>query len=161
MKRWYAVYTHPRKEELAREHLARQGFQVFFPRYLKRRSHARRIETVPAPLFPRYLFVAFDIDEAGWQVIRSTRGVVDLVRKGSDPAFVPASVIDAIRNHEGGDGFVLLASHLKLDRGDKIRISSPAFAACEAIFEARRDEERIVALLSGTVAIRGATGTDS
>ena len=84
MKSWYVAYTQPRNEKLALEHLVRQGFEVFCPQYRKRRSHARRIDMVPAPLFPRYLFVAFDASDPQWRAIRSTRGVIDLVRHGLD-----------------------------------------------------------------------------
>ena len=58
---WYVVHTHPRAEAKALLNLDRQGFSCYLPRYLKRRRHARRLETVAAPLFPRYLFVALDL----------------------------------------------------------------------------------------------------
>lgn len=148
MKQWFAVYTQPRGEATACENLSRQRFEVFSPRYLKRRSHARKIETVPAPLFPRYIFISFDADDAGWRVVRSTRGVVDLVRNGIDPAPVPAAIVEEIRRRQDADGFVVLARHVKLDRGDKIRIDAGPFADYEAIFETMRDNERVVALLS-------------
>ncbi len=148
MKRWYAAYTQPRHEGLATEHLARQGFEVYFPRYLKRRSHARKIEIVPAPLFPRYVFVAFDAGESGWRVIRSTRGIVDLVRNGLDPIPVLDPIIEEIRARQDNEGFVVLTRHLKLARGARVRIEEGPFAAYEAIFESQRDNERVIALLS-------------
>jgi transcriptional antiterminator RfaH len=147
MKQWFAVYTHPRGEAIAAENLLRQGFEVFFPRYLKRRSHARKIETVPAPLFPRYLFIAFDTGDSGWRVVRSTRGVIDLVRNHQDPAPVPGAIIEEIRSRQDEDGFVVMAL-AKLGRGDKIRIETGPFASYEAIFETVRDNDRVVALLS-------------
>ncbi|GIK79331.1 MAG: transcriptional activator RfaH [Pseudorhodoplanes sp.] len=148
MTTWYAVYTQPQKEGQATEHLARQGFRVFFPRYLKRRSHARRVDTVPAPLFPRYLFVSLDAASAGLRAIRSTRGVVDLVRNGADPVAVPPEVISEIERRQDEQGFVVLARHLGLRRGAPILIDRGPFSKVEGIFEAMRDGERVVALLS-------------
>jgi transcriptional antiterminator RfaH len=148
MKCWYVVYTQPRAEWLAREHLERQGFEVFFPRYLKRRSHARKVEDVPSPLFPRYLFAAFDLAEAGWRVIRSTRGVVDLVRNGLDPAPIPERVVHEIKDCSDANGLVRLAQRSELSPGARIRINSGPFAEYEAIFRASRDDERVTALLS-------------
>ena len=58
--RWYVVRTQPHSENKASAHLGRQGFETYLPRYLKRRRHARRVETVQAALFPCYLFVAID-----------------------------------------------------------------------------------------------------
>jgi len=148
MKQWYAVYTQPRNEERAQEHLQRQGFEVFLPRYLKRRSHARRVTMVPAPLFPRYLFASFDADQQRWRAIRSTRGVVDLVCNGDIPVPVPESVVSEIERRQDVDGYIVLGRHLDLKRGMRIRIDAGPFAAMDAIFEAKRDEERIIALLS-------------
>ena len=148
MKYWHVVYTQPRNEMLACEQLERQGFEVFLPRYLKRRSHARVVDMVPAPLFPRYLFTAFDDRATGWRVVRSTRGIVDLVRSGHGLAWVPEIVIDELRRRRDGQGFVLLARQLDLGRGQRIRIDSGAFAACDAIFEAHTDDDRVKVLLS-------------
>ena len=59
--RWFVAHTHPHAEGKASAHLARQGFETYLPRYLKRRRHARKIETVAAPFFPRYVFVFVDL----------------------------------------------------------------------------------------------------
>jgi transcriptional antiterminator RfaH len=147
MKRWHVVYTQPRNEALAFEHLERQGFEVFLPRYLRRRSHARVVDMVPAPLFPRYLFAAFDDRATGWCVIRSTRGVVDLVRSGDGLAWVSEIVIDELRRRRDKRGFVLLARELDLGPGQHIRIDFGAFAGCNAIFDAETDHDRVRVLL--------------
>lgn len=147
MNRWYAAYTHPRKEDVAAENLARQSFDVFLPRYLKRRSHARKVEQVPAPLFPRYVFVAFDALESTWRTIRSTRGVIDLVRNGLDPVPVPDIIISEIRRREDETGLVLLGQSLHLADGDTFRIESGPLSSHLAIFKAKRDESRVIALL--------------
>ena len=148
MKQWYAVYTQPRGEAIATENLERQGFEVFFPRYLKRRSHARKIEMVPAPLFPRYIFIAYGIEDRGLRVVRSTRGAIDLVRNGDEPVAVPAAIIEEIRKRQDDSGYVVLALHVKFGKGDRIRIEAGPFASYEAIFESMRDNERVIALLS-------------
>jgi transcriptional antiterminator RfaH len=89
---WHVVQTHSRAEEKAVVHLMRQGYDVYLPRYLKRRRHARRSETVAAPLFPRYLFVSFDRQVQRWRSIQSTIGVSQLVCNGETPASLPSCV---------------------------------------------------------------------
>ena len=148
MKSWYAVYTQPRNEMLATEHLTRQDFEVFLPCYMKRRSHARRVDNVPAPLFPRYVFVAFDIVQGGWRAIRSTRGVIDLVCNDIHPIPVPDAIIEEIQQRRDEQGFVVLEKRINLKRGARIRIDAGPFADYEAIFESQRDDERVIALLS-------------
>ena len=71
---WYAVQTHPHSEAKAASHLERQGYTIYLPRYLKRRRHARKVEMIAAPLFPRYLFVAVDLETQRWRAIHSTSG---------------------------------------------------------------------------------------
>jgi len=75
MKRWHVIYTRPRSESLALQHLKRQGFTAYLPRHRKQRRHARRADLISAPLFPRYMFVLIDAATASWWSIRSTIGV--------------------------------------------------------------------------------------
>ena len=66
MTQWCAVQTHVRSEDKAAFHLSRQGYDVFLPKHLKRRKHARRVDWVPSPLFPRYLFVYINPKTSPW-----------------------------------------------------------------------------------------------
>lgn len=50
--RWFVVHTRTHAEKQAAAHLRNQGFTTYLPCYRKRRSHARRIEIVRAPVFP-------------------------------------------------------------------------------------------------------------
>ena len=91
--RWYVVQTQVNGEAKAEQNLLRQGFEVYLPRYLKRRRHARKVDFTVKPLFPRYLFVAIDTATQRWRSIQSTFGVAHLVTNGSDPATVPDGVV--------------------------------------------------------------------
>src|SRR5580704_5349065 len=102
--RWYVVHTHVHAEAKAAFHLMRQGYLTYLPRYLKKRRHARRTDTVAAPLFPRYLFVSFDRGTRLWRSIQSTIGVSHLVCNGDEPAVVSARVVEDLRNREDPQG---------------------------------------------------------
>lgn len=145
--RWFVTHTHPHAEAKATHHLTRQGFEVYFPRYLKRRRHARRVTTVVAPLFPRYLFVAVDMAAQRWRSIHSTIGVARFVCNGDEPAAVPAGIVEALKRREGADGFVTLDSRARFRAGDKIRILDGAFADCLGLFEGLSERERVTILL--------------
>ena len=114
--RWYLIHSHPHAELKALQHLRRQGFDTYLPRYLKQRRHARRLEKVPAPLFPSYLFAAVDMSRQRWLSIDSTIGVTRLVRNGNEPAVVPVSIVEALRRRENADGFVQLDHRLSHTR---------------------------------------------
>jgi len=143
---WFVVQTQPNSERRAVAHLTRQGFEVYLPRCLKRRSHAGKVDMVAAPLFPRYLFVAIDLVSQQWRTIRSTFGVQQLVCHGDRPAALPGDIIADLRRRENEDGLV------RLDRsafkpGEKVRVVGGAFSDHLGMFEAMSDSERVAVLL--------------
>lgn len=145
--RWFVAHTHSHAEAKAAVHLGRQGFEVYLPRYLKRRRHARRVETVAAPLFPRYLFVAVDLTAQRWRSIYSTVGVARLVCNGDEPSAVPDGVVESFRGREDANGFIKLDFRPPFRTGDKIRVLDGAFTSCLGLFDGMADRERIAILL--------------
>jgi transcriptional antiterminator RfaH len=145
--RWYVVQTHAHAEGKAAAHLARQGFTAYLPRYLKRRRHARRIETVAAPLFPRYLFVTIDMMCERWRSIHSTIGVARLVCNGDNPVPVADDVIGTLRAREDEQGLVTLRQRPRFALGEKVRVLDGAFADCLGLFDGMKDIDRVAVLL--------------
>ena len=147
MMRWYVAHTQPGSESKAGWHLQRQGFAIYLPRYLKRRRHARHIEWVPAPLFPRYLFVGMDLAVARWRAIRSTIGVAGLVCQGDRPTPVPDGIVEAIKAREDDTGVVKLPAAPLFGKGDRVHITDGALRGLSGLFEDTADEARIIILL--------------
>lgn len=145
--RWYLVQTNVNSESKAAGNLRRQGFDVYLPCYLKRRSHARKVDLVPRPLFPRYLFVAIDVASQRWRVIQSTMGVSHLICRGEEPVAVEDSIIGALKAREDEAGFVRLARRTLFSPGDHVRIVEGAFADSLALVEGASDHDRVAVLL--------------
>ena len=145
--RWYVVQTRAHAESKACHHLERQGFPTFLPRYLKRRRHAGRVEIVPAPLFPRYLFVLVDIATQQWRSINSTIGVSRLVCNGDEPAPVPSQVVLELQARRDDKGLIPLVEGPRFNRGDKVRVLDGVFGTCVGLFEGITDKERVSILL--------------
>lgn len=146
--RWYVVQTHINAEAKAAAGLARQGFSSYLPRYQKRRSHARKVEIVPRPLFPRYIFVAIDVAAQRWRAIQSTLGVSHLVCVGDRPAAVEGGVIDALKAREDEAGFIKLARGPAFSPGERVRIVEGAFVDSLALVEDASDHHRVALLLN-------------
>src|SRR5262245_46375505 len=144
---WYVVQTHANAERRAVTHLARQGFTTYFPRYLKRRRHARRIDVVAAPLFPRYLFVEIDTAVQRWRSIYSTIGISRLVCNGDHPVPVPEQVVKELKSRQDASGFIQLDCRPKFKVGDKVRVLEGAFYDCLGIYNGMPDRERVGILL--------------
>lgn len=146
-KQWYVVQSRPHSESKAVWHLNRQGFETYLPRYRRRRRHARRIEHVASPLFPRYLFVAVEMATQRWQVIHSTSGVARLVCSGDTPTAVACSIVNGLKSREDGDGFVQLARKPQFVPGQSVCILDGIFGARLGLFEGMADRERVAVLL--------------
>ena len=144
---WYVVQTQVNAEAKAVRNLVRQGFEVYLPRYLKLRSHARKIEKVPVPLFPRYMFVRIDIATQRWRSVQSTFGVSRLVLNGSDPAPLAPQVISSLREREDTGGYVQLDQRPKFALGAKVRVLAGVFAENLGLFDGMADRDRIAILL--------------
>jgi transcriptional antiterminator RfaH len=145
--RWYVVQTRPHAENKASEHLRRQEFEVYLPRYLKRRRHARRVDTITVPLFPNYLFVAIDVATQRWLSIQSTIGVARLVRDGDRPAPVPQGVIEMLKGREDANGHIQLDRTPRFSPGDHVRIAEGALCDCLGLYEGMSGEARVAVLL--------------
>jgi len=148
MTYWCAVQTHARAEDKAAFHLRRQGYTVFLPKHLKRRKHARRIDWVPAPMFPRYLFVALDPDAGQWWSIRSTIGVSNLISFDGRPASVPFEIIDEIMARQDEKGLVKTHAGCVFKPGDRVKIINGPLNDVEGLFESPTDKERVTILLN-------------
>lgn len=148
MTRWYVVQTHPHSEQLARRHLLRQGFVVFLPEYLRRRSHARRIDMVGASLFPGYLFVAMNVEETRWRAISSTSGVRRLICNGTDPVPLPPGIVEDIQSRLDDNGFVQVRPVIPFRPGEAVQVMDGPLADQVGFFECATDEERVILLLN-------------
>jgi transcriptional antiterminator RfaH len=144
---WHVVQVHIHAEAKAQMHLTRQGFETYLPRYLRRRRHARRTETVPAPLYPSYLFVTFNPAIHRWRSIHSTVGVKRLVCNGDVPAAINEAIIDGLKNRENAQGFIQLERRPQFTAGDKVRVREGVFCDCLGLFESVGDRERVAILL--------------
>jgi transcriptional antiterminator RfaH len=147
MKRWHVAFTQPRAEAQAAWHLANQGFEPFLPLCRTLRRHARQVTAVARPLFPRYLFVAFDPERERFRAVGGTRGISHLVMAGDRPAPVPAGVVEALQAQADPFGIVPLASLALFERGAAVRITDGALAGQIGRYETLTPDRRVVLLL--------------
>lgn len=148
MKQWFVVHTQPCKENMAAQHLSEQGFDVYLPRFKKIRRHARKVEEILAPLFPRYLFIGIDLAVDRWRSINGTRGVAYLLTQDNRPSLVPSDIIDDLKSQETIEGLLPVDSLSAFTKGEKVRILEGAFEGHTAVFSALNDKERVELLLN-------------
>ena len=145
--RWYVVQTRANCEARAAQNLLRQGFEIYLPRYLKRRRHARKVDFAAKPLFPRYLFVAIDMAAQRWRSVQSTQGVSRLVCNGEEPAAVPDDLLGALKAREDDRGFVRMEAKPTFSLGEEVRVLAGVFMDSAGLFDGMEDRDRVAILL--------------
>lgn len=149
MMKWYVAYTQISKESVAYQNLIQQGFEVYLPRFKKMRRHARKVEEVHAPLFPRYIFVGIDLDHEQWRRVNSTRGVsYILCTDEHKPAEIPTSIVQALKAQEISEGILPVSSLSIFEKGDHVRVLEGAFKDQVVVFDKLDDEKRVRLLLN-------------
>jgi len=147
MTNWSVVFTKPRQERVARENLAHQAFKTYLPMLQQAKRRRGRWVDVIEPLFPRYLFVALDFGVQDISPIRSTLGVIDLVRFGLLPAIVPDGIVESLMAAEDPASALHLTGAGRFHKGDRVTIAAGPFSGVEAIFEESTGKGRVSVLL--------------
>lgn len=133
MNRWYVVQSKPKNEFTARHQLRNQDFEVFLPLYRSRMMTKRfGPQIIVAPIFPSYLFVAFDRAVTRWRAINGTRGVKCIVGMDNElPSPLPVGFIEAMQAvaHNGIMNMAeALEKVMQFNAGDRLKIVSGPLA---------------------------------
>ena len=147
MKRWYALYTNSREEVWARTNLEEAGLEVYLPMYLKRRSHARKVDWVKTPLFPRYIFVRADVSAGDRPAMAYAPGVGYILSFGGKLATVEDRLIEAMRRREDESGMITMGIEPLFKKGQQVRVANGAFSDHVGIFQCTSDDQRVYVLL--------------
>ena len=143
---WFVVHTKPRKENVAIENLQRQGFLAYCPQTVQSKRRRQRWQNVTEPLFPRYVFVQLNMGLDNFAPIRSTLGVIGLVRFGNLPAVMPESAIETIQ-HQENDIKNSYNEYPNWREGDVLEILDGPFSGLKGIFQKKESTERVSLLL--------------
>lgn len=143
---WFLVHTKSGAEDVARRHLERQGYGIYFPRLLANVLYRGRwVERISA-LFPRYLFVRLDAASQSLAPVRSTQGVAGLVCFGARTAVVPDRVVEGLKRRAHPESGLHELKRPMFEAGAPVHVISGPFAGVEGIFERAEAEDRVVVL---------------
>lgn len=147
---WYLIHSKPREEYRAFDNLENQGFELFMPLMQSYKLKKGRQAKVVEPLFPRYLFISLDKVSSQWHKIRSTRGVVGLVRFSDMPTVVPTQLIEQIKQLANTEGVIdkTVESQSVYKPGDLVQIVDGSFNGWDAIVKEQDGDQRVHILLT-------------
>ena len=142
---WFLAQLKPNCANIANENLKRQGFKTFLPMEEETRQRNGNFVTSMRPLFPGYIFVAFDIARGFWSTVNSTYGITRLVSFGKEPTAVPLDLVSQLMLRCDAKGKLLPSKLLK--PGDQVTLTKGPFANFVAEVEKSAPDRRVWVLM--------------
>ena len=142
---WFLAQVKPNCANIADKNLKRQGFETFLPLKEETRQRNGKFVTATQPLFPGYIFVAFNAARGLWRTINSTYGVTRLVSFGKEPAVVPLALISHFLLRCNDKGTLLPPKPLK--PGDQVTLTTGPFTNFIAEVEKIAPDRRVYVLM--------------
>jgi transcription antitermination factor NusG len=143
---WFAVYTTPRHEKRAAQHLKLRGMEHFLPLYSapRRWKDGSRV-MLDLPVFPSYVFVRTTRRER--VRVLEIPSVLWIVGPKKEPTPVPDHCIESLRE---AVQLRRIEPHPHLVVGEKVRIKNGAMAGMEGILVRKKKDFRVVVTLEMT-----------
>lgn len=142
---WIIIYTKPRQETRAKEHLENIGLVVSLPLRPIEKIKDGAIAITFEPLFPRYIFVRNDpsvLPKVG-HMLRNMRGVSQIVKFGGKFAELDEAIFAGIVSYEK----TLFSRPTKaLQSGDNVIFSYGSFRDIQAVYEEADGDRRVILL---------------
>ncbi len=132
MRQWFVVNSKPQQETRAAIELSNQDFEVFLPILDGK------------PMFPRYLFTAFDRERDPWGKVQHTRGCSGLLRNGFLPVPVRDDAIMALKSYRPPEP--AQKGETQFTKGQAVQIMEGPLAGLQGLFQAD-EKRRVYALL--------------
>jgi transcriptional antiterminator RfaH len=143
---WFLAQLKPNCAAIAERNLKRQGFQTFQPQEETTQPRNSKFVTAQRPLFPGYIFVAFDVARGLWRSVNATYGIARLVSFGQQPAVVPAEIVAQLQLR--GDARGKLLPPPRLQPGDPVMLTKGPFAQFVAEVETIAADQRVWVLMN-------------
>ncbi|MFB9214639.1 transcription/translation regulatory transformer protein RfaH [Vibrio sinaloensis] len=147
MKQWYLLYCKRNEQQRAKLHLENQGVECYYPEtYVEKIVRGKR-QSKKEPLFPSYIFARFDTEQGPtFTTVRSTRGVVDFVRRGATPQVIQGDLVFTLKGIEQAQQ--CLKQGCLPEKGDTVKVANGQFAGIEAIYQQADGERRSILLVN-------------
>ncbi|RUO30323.1 transcription/translation regulatory transformer protein RfaH [Aliidiomarina soli] len=143
MTDWYLLHCKARQEARAKMHIENQGYTTCLPTIRLQKTLRGKRQVVEEALFPSYLFIQIDMENANFNSIRSTRGVNGFVRFGGIPSKIPQSVIEQFQALEGQQ----TDPQAQFEAGAEVEIAEGPFAGLPAVYKISKGDDRCLVLL--------------
>ena len=144
--KWLVAYTKPRMEQVALANLERQQFEAYLPLYKKFKTTEAGPTPVFEPMFPRYIFFRPSSAQQSTEVVRSTKGISNIVRFGFEPGVMSGQMVASIQAFEAAQNQATLQEMSGFKAGQKVKFKHAALGALEGLVQSV-SSKRVAVLL--------------
>ena len=142
---WFVAKVKPNAHFKAKKNIEKQGFETFLPLVESTRRASQKFANQLIPLFPGYIFVAFEADNFKWHSINNTFGVNKLIASENIPMRIPSAFVHCLKSRCNEDGKLLDIKSLQV--GNKIKVLHGPFTEAVGEIERIDPQNRITILL--------------
>ena len=140
MKKWIAVYTKSRHEQIVVNELSKKGIESFCPMFKERRQWSDRKKWVHFPLFRSYVFARIHLKENIF--VLQTIGVNKIVKFQNKISIIPDQVINDIKNIVDGGYKIQQVDYFI--KGDEVSVVSGPLKGINGIIQDLKGDSRLI-----------------
>ncbi len=118
---WAIAVTEPRSEAKAVSNVLKLGYEVFYPKVIRRLRLQGKRSQIICPLFPGYFFAWLD---AKWNKFFDAQGVAGLLMEGDNIATVRETSMQSLKDRCNKNGIFQDPTTPHFQRGQKVRVTS-------------------------------------
>ena len=140
MKKWIAVYTKSRHEQIVINELSKKNIESFCPMFKERRQWSDRKKWVHFPLFRSYVFARIHLKENIF--VLQTIGVNKIVKFQNKISIIPDQVINDIKNVVDGGYKIQQVDYFI--KGDEVSVISGPLKGVNGIIQDLKGDSRLI-----------------
>lgn len=117
--KWFAVYTHFKREKACAKELQQSGIEVYVPVQTVTRRYTRKVKKLQLPLIPNYAFVKITRQE--YVRVLQSPYVINFVKIAKNLLSIPKSEIELVKRVIG-EGEEVRVDNKSFEIGDRVEV---------------------------------------
>ncbi len=155
-RNWYAIHTFAGHENKVADNIIRRAenmnlrervVRILVPTEMETRTRNGKKIEVPRKLYPGYVLIQIDMNDAVWHLVKSTTGVTGFIPSGTvrPVPLLPHEVRDILEASRGKAAVPVA----KFDKGEVVRVISGPFSEFTGkVEEVTPEKEKLKVLIS-------------
>ena len=145
---WYVVHTYTGYENKVKVSLEklienRNLYEDFVDIQLPVEKRIEGDKEIESKLFPSYVFVKMQMNDANWHVVRNITGVTGFVGPGSEPTPLTDEEVEFAQVERVKEEF-------KFNLGDRLKVISGSFEGYEGVLQEISEDKKSLVILVNT-----------